>query len=320
MNQRLTRGSIHPASCSNIPRLDYDFQGPGRRTAWFEGWYFKFQLDDSTTISLIPSLHRTGGEYHGHLQWIIARDHLIFSNGRRFSRDELAVSLRPFQLQLGSNRFTQTALLIDEPDLQLRAHFDWIRPYGREIMGPFRPFHGIMPCSHGLLVPRGGAIVSVRSELVSGTWQSGLYFEKDWGDTFPERYIWLQADFPESASALFFSIARVKVGAVAFTGFIGHLVLQGKDYTFATWNLSQCRVRGTQEDLRLTLVNDAVKCHIRIQPQASVRLKSPVDGEMTASIRESLQAPIRVIIKEETGRIHHLGSNRASMEYHEWFE
>ena len=319
MDRRIARGPA-PQAPAISPSLDYDFQGPGRRTAWFEGWYFKFQLDGATTLSLIPSLHRTGGEIYGHLQWIIARDHLIFSSGRQFSRDEVTVSSHPFRLQLGLSRFTENGLIIDDPDLQLRARFDWIRSYGRDIMGPFRPFHGIMPCSHSLLAPRGGATVTVRSELVSGTWQSGLYVEKDWGDTFPERYIWLQADFPDADSALFFSIATVRVGAIAFPGFIGHLVLQGNDHTFATWNLSQCRITGTQEDLHITLANDQVKCLIRIQPQASVRLKSPVDGEMSSSIRESLQAPIRVIIQDETGRIIRLRSARASMEYHEWFE
>lgn len=300
--------------------VDYQFEGPGSRDAYFEGWYFKFSLDQSTTISLIPSLHKKGGQTLGNLQWLLVKDGSIFTRSVQFPAAEVSVRKSPFSLRLGPNLFTGTGIRIREADMDVEADFTELRPFARDIMGPFRPLHRQMPCSHGLLVTNGLARLSIRSPHLSGAFTSRLYVEKDWGDTFPERYIWIHADFPGQNNSFFFSIARVEVGPAVFPGFIANLVLDGTDHTFATWNMAQCRVTGDPSDIRVSLAKRDMRLTLRIRPQQSVHLKSPVEGLMGSTIRESLAAPLQMVIEDKMRRITRFSTGNASVEHHDWFD
>lgn len=300
--------------------MDYQYQGPDDRAAYFEGWYLKFALDRDTTLSLIPSLHKNGQEVHGYLQWIIVKGQTLITDSVRFPLSQIALRRSPFSLRLGANLFTPTRVMIREKNLEFQADFRDLRLFEKDIMGPFRSLHRHMPCNHGLLVTSGQADVTLRSHEVSGTFASRVYAEKDWGDTFPERYIWIHADFPELDSSFFFSIARVKVGFVAFPGFIANLVLDGTDHTFATWNLAQCKVTGNAQDIRVSLANKDIRLTLRISPQESVHLKSPVEGLMDSTIRESLSAPLRMVVEDDRGNIMRLSTINASVEHHAWFD
>lgn len=305
-----------PSPCA----VDFQYQGPDGRAAYFEGWYFKFSLGLDSTLSLIPSLHKKGPTIMGNLQWILRSGTTVTTRSISYPSDRLSLRRVPFALGLGPNIFHEYGLRIQEQELDVQADFKSLRHFTKDIMGPFRPLHRQMPCSHGLLVTNGAAELSIRSPHLSGTFASGLYVEKDWGDTFPERYIWIHADFPEQRSSFFFSIARVKVGPAAFPGFIANLVLDGTDHTFATWNLAQCRVTGHAGDIRIALSNKDIRLTLRILPQQTVRLDSPVEGLMTSTIRESLAAPIRMIVEDTDGKIIRLSSPSASVEHHEWFQ
>lgn len=295
-------------------KVDYQYKGPKQRRVFFEGWYFKLELDKETTLSLIPSLHKGREESHGQLQWLLSQGKELTSGSFHYPVDEAALRFRPFHLRLGNSEFSEQGIRIREPDLSLAADFDELRPYAGDIMGPFRFLHQHMPCSHGLLITEGSARVSLSSPELTGVFHARLYVEKDWGDTFPERYIWMHADFPEDDSSFFFSIATVEVGPIGFTGFIANLVLDGVDHTFATWNLSDCIVRGSPRDIRVGLSGHGLKLAVRIQPQDSVPLKSPLEGAMTDHIRESLSAPIRLKIRNEQGNEREFITKRASVE------
>lgn len=299
--------------------VDFQYKGPGHRRAFFEGWYFKLTLDDTATLSLIPSLHKRGHVIYASLQWIIAKGSDTVSGSHAYGPDQIKLMQNPFQLTLGNNRIDESGILFREKDLNIAVKFKDLHHYRRDIMGPFRRLHGLMPCSHGLLVTNGQADVKIASPWVSGFFDSGVYVEKDWGDTFPDRYIWLQADFPDQEAHLFFSIAKVKIGKINFVGFIANLTLNGKDYTLATWNHSRCKVYGSPTALEITLTQGGITLTIQLKPIKSVNLNSPVIGLMTSSVRESLACPLTLKVvapKSEEFLAHTL---RASAEYHDWF-
>lgn len=187
-------------------------------------------------------------------------------------------------------------------------------------MGPFQFFHTIMPCNHGLLAMRGKAKVKVSSDLIQGSYEAQLYVEKDWGDTFPDRYIWIHADFPKENVALFFSVATVMVGKLKFPGFIANILIDDEHYTFATWNLAQLKVTGSPTDIRIDLANKDMKVTLHAHPQHMVNLHSPIDGIMNSSIREALSAPLQMILQLKSGKTLKLTTQCASVEYHNWFD
>lgn len=301
-------------------QLDYEYKGPGNRTAYFEGWYFKLSLNAATTLSLIPSVHEHGEFSYASLQWILSTGHDVKSWAVTYPKGSFKLTLQPFHLVLGASYFTETDIRIEEDDLQLSVHFKTMNHYTGDIMGPFRHFHQSMPCSHGLLVTNGVAQVSIQSPLVQGEFTSGIYVEKDWGDTFPNRYIWCQANFPNQNAYFFFSIATVKVNLINFTGFIANLTLQEKNYTFATWNLSECRVLGDPTDIRIGLARGNRMLKARIRPQHSVHLNSPVQGMMDSTIRESLSAPLELKLRNFGISSTTYSTQTASVECHNWYD
>lgn len=303
----------------NNPGIDFQFKGSGYRKNYFEGWYLKFILDDHNTISLIPSIHRQGQLVQGSFQTIFSKDQISQTVSSTYSALNHQITF-PFQFQLGENLISSKEIIINEPHLKLQAEIQHVDPYPGNIMGPFRLFHKIMPCNHGLLAFRGEANVKVSSDLIQGSYQAQLYVEKDWGDTFPDRYIWIHADFPKEKVALFFSVATVMVGKLKFPGFIANVLLDGKHYTFATWNLAQLRVSGSPTDIQIGLANKDMKVFLRTNPQNTVSLHSPINGIMNSSIREALSAPLQMVIQLKSGKTYHLTTQRASVEYHKWFE
>lgn len=299
--------------------IDFQFKGSAYRKNYFEGWYLKFILDDHNTISLIPSLHRQGQLVQASLQTIFSKDEISQTVSSTYSALNHQITF-PFEFRLGENLISSNQIIINEPHLKLQAEIQHVVPYPRNIMGPFQFFHTIMPCNHGLLAMRGKAKVKVSSDLIQGSYEAQLYVEKDWGDTFPDRYIWIHADFPKENVALFFSVATVRVGKLKFPGFIANILIDEEHYTFATWNLAQLKVTGSPTDIRIDLANKDMKVTLHAHPQHMVNLHSPIDGIMNSSIREALSAPLQMILQLKSGKTLKLTTQRASVEYHNWFD
>lgn len=302
-----------------IDQVDYRYNGPGSRKAYFEGWYFKLRLDKSSTVSLIPSLHKQGSLVYASLQWILVNGDKVTTGSKTYTKNEFTLSKAPFRLVLGKSSFAETGIHIEEAELGLTCEFLTVAHYQGDMMGPFRRLQRRMPCNHGLLVTHGLANVTIRSESLSGQFDAGLYVEKDWGDTFPKRYIWLQADFPEQNAYFFFSVADVSVGPVNFTGFIANFTLNGIDHTFATWNLAYYKVSGDETDIRIAVGDFDLKIAVQVLPKNSVHLNSPVQGIMNATIRESISAPLHLKVRDSVGDVANYFTDMASVECHNWF-
>src|SRR5699024_6028111 len=125
------------------------------------------------------------------------------------------------------------------------------------IMGPFG-YLPSMECYHG--------IVSMNHSLTGNLTINGLtvrfsggkgYIERDWGTSFPEKYIWVQSNhFEEEKTSLLFSIATIPYHITSFEGFIAVFHLNGKEYRFATYNQSKCMVEKIDDHrLLITLEN-----------------------------------------------------------------
>lgn len=59
------------------------------------------------------------------------------------------------------------------------------------------------------------------------------YWEGDSGRSFPKEYIWTQCFFP--GGALMLSVADIPIAGIRFTGIIGVVLWQGKEYRIATY-------------------------------------------------------------------------------------
>ena len=126
------------------------YHGPGRRGAYFEGWYLKHQGPEGE-LALIPAIHqRRGGERSATIQVITADQTRIFS----FPERAFQAWADQFKVRVSGNWFSQDGVYVDleEGDFSLKGELRY-GPFTRlesDIMGPFRRVPA-MECVHTVL-------------------------------------------------------------------------------------------------------------------------------------------------------------------------
>lgn len=190
----------------NLPRKEY-----------FEGWYYKQATpDERTVICFIPGLSISKGKTSPFMQVILAQksgetwrqttDWLDYADKR--SQDE------PFSFEVGKNCFSRDTIRIDfiTDRLKVKGELSFhnmialpTSSWAPTIMGPFS-YLPAMECIHNVisLDHTIEGILTINGDVIDFTKGKG-YIEKDWGGSFPSRYIWLQSNHFKNEGSLFFS-------------------------------------------------------------------------------------------------------------------
>ena len=205
-----------------------------RRTdrPYFEGWYFKHQTRQGQTLALIPAFHIDSGGCRSASLQVISNDR---SWWLEYPAEQLLVSRKPFQIQLGLSRFGCQGI-----DLQIQR--DGLSPRGAlgygpfaalqsDIMGPFRFFSG-MQCTHGVVSMRHTLSGSLKLNGETLDFSDGIgYIETDRGYSFPSRYLWTQCAWDGSESGnLMLAIATIPLPVGGFSGCICSVFHGGREY------------------------------------------------------------------------------------------
>ena len=126
------------------------------------------------------------------------------------------------------------------------------------------------------------------------------YIEKDWGKSFPRAYVWLQTNhFKNPSTSFMFSYADIPFARRYFKGLIVNLVIDQKEYRFATYNGAKVML----EDIHKNLVHYQIKkgrykLDINAHSLVETSLASPKNGEMINQIKEGLSGEINLILYE----------------------
>lgn len=317
---------------------DMLFQGNLNKKNYFEGWYYKqVSSDKKTSLSFIPGISLNPKDSHSFIQYILienkeGKEKETHTGYLRFELDDFSVSNKPFRVQIGSSVFTEDFVQIDFEDafyhfkgkIEL-ADFYTIerRLYSPTIMGPFayipkmQCYHGVISMSHDL-----SGEIKINNEKVD--FNNGLgYIEKDWGNAFPKKYIWLHSNhFSDKSTSLFFSVALIPFYFTEFEGFIVNLVYQRKEYRFATYNQSTIEVIEINEGYaHLHLENKKASLEIKAQITNQGKLIAPTkDGKMMKSIKEGISGKIDLkLIDKETGEQYKDTGENAGVEIVDYF-
>lgn len=287
------------------------YQGWGRSRRYFEGWYFKVvSADRRTAMAFIPgiSFSSDGLERHAFVQ-------VMFGSENRaayfeFPAEYFVPDTRRFDLRLAGNRFSAAGMALDLPGirgaLQFRETTPWPKMFGAPgIMGwySFVPtmecFHGIVSLNHALE----GAI-DFEGRIVDFTGGKG-YIEKDWGISFPRAYAWMQSNHFERTdrASLIASVAHIPWKSSAFIGFISGFWLEGRLFKFATYTGARKYLDIGQDTVTLVYTDSKRELRILAHRAEGTALVSPLSGNMTGKINESLQARLDVALLEGGKRI-----------------
>ncbi len=292
------------------------FQGNLKKVDYFEGWYFKHtDSENHLVFCLIPGVSLNPGDSHAFIQLLDG------TNGKtyyfRFPLESFVYDPSSFSISIGENQFSAKRILVDitEESFHFRCDLtyrDQIR-YPSTLFSPgimgwysFVPF---MECNHG--------VVSV-DHKVSGECRIGDrsytledaqgYIEKDWGTSFPERWIWMQCNtFDMPGTSFMLSYATIPWLGKAFNGLICFLYVQGRIHTFATYSHATIRVL-SQESNAISICCSDKEFDLTITATADIAgsLTAPVKGAMTREIFESLTAVITLELHDKQRDSHTL--------------
>ncbi len=290
------------------------YQGAKRKKNYFEGWYFKL-IDKSrkTVIAIIPgiSIGENKQDSHSFVQFIDAVKGQ--TEYYRFPFKDFSTDKNTFDIQIGHNHFSDKSIDVnlsnEKTSISGALHFDNILKYPKSffhpgVMGPFsfipgmECYHGVVNISHTI----SGAL-SINDAKIDMTGGEG-YIEKDWGTSFPESWVWLQANHFDNGSASFmFSVARIPWLGSSFTGLISLLKTENGYYNFSTYNGGKIT--------HLKIDDNSLEVHVRkrsytLKFNAEYRqggiLKAPKNGLMEREIEESITADITLRLTDRKGR------------------
>lgn len=270
------------------------------RKGYFEGWYFKqVSLDEKTSICFIPGVSVHNGISSSFIQIILAQR---LGNVWQQITDWLDVTAlwtqdEPFSLRLGDNSFHRNGLSIAYRGerLQVKGELCFHNPtvlpgsfWAPTIMGPFSYLRG-MECIHSVisLTHNLSGSLQINGEPIDFTGGKG-YIEKDWGSSFPQRYVWLQSNHFSQEGSLFFSWADIPAFGTTFHGYIAHLYYAGEHHRFATYTRGCCTLASKDNEVEIHLANGDCRLQIKASQSRGAELFAPHRGQMNRTIKEGL--------------------------------
>ncbi|MBO4310888.1 MAG: hypothetical protein J5856_07470 [Lachnospiraceae bacterium] len=274
---------------------------------YFYGWYLKCQSKDET-IAFIVARHKNGKSETSSLQ-IITKDgaYNIDMPGKAFRKDRVNIFL-------GKNRFGRNGIRVnmDNPGMRIKAKLDFgsLTPIKYDIMGPFAliPF---MECRHAVLSMRHSVNGKVSINGKKYAFENALgYWEGDSGKSFPKEYLWTQTFF--GGGSVMLSVAHIPFGALNFTGIIGIVYYNQKEYRFATYLGAYIR---ELRDKKVRIKQGTMELEAGILEADAKALNAPVTGLMTRTIHESASCKAYYKFRVNGKTIFSFKTNRASFEY-----
>lgn len=292
------------------------YHGWGKSRSYFEGWYFKLvDPAERFAFAVIPGIsYGKDGKSHAFIQVLDGKK--CTATYHEFASANFQPSGETFALLLDGNLFSAHSIKLNLPELQGELHWQDRHPWPKMLGAPgimgwysFVPFmecyHGVVSVHHTLQ----GAL-QVYGEPVDFNGGKG-YIEKDWGSSFPSSWIWMQTNHFDAAHpvSLSASVAKIPWLGSHFIGYIVGFLLDKKLYRFATYTGAMMRADFDNDTVRLAFKDRKHRLEILAHKAFGGDLVSPLSGNMTGKVNESMQATVEVrlfereqLIFEGTGR------------------
>ncbi len=289
---------------------------------YFEGWYYKqVSADSEHTISLIPGVSYDSHGAHSFIQCLYYnKDIGIEAYNIDYDILDFKTEDSPFEVSILGNSFSFDGLTLDmvHDDLALNGSisFQDMTPIKSTILQPnimgYFSYIPYMECNHGILSMNhsltGG--LNINGTHVDFTGGKG-YIEKDWGRSFPSKYIWIHSNhFNNPTVSLFCSIAKIPFGLFSFTGFICNFIHRGIEYRFATYNRSKLTIKDmSNQRFNIRLKNNTHTLFIKGSTELAKELLAPKLGSMNTTIKEGLSGKVQIALRTNSGDMIYSGSS-----------
>jgi len=274
------------------------YHGWGKTANYFEGWYFKLvNADQSQVLALIPGIS-LGDHPHAFIQVL---------NGTKgepayhsFDAEAFQPSDQQFEVLIGSNFFSGTGVRLDLEGLRGQLSFQQTTPWPKMLAAPgIMGWYGFVPmeCYHGVvsLHHKLSGYLELNGKKIS--FDGGIgYVEKDWGRSFPSSWIWTQSNHleGEGKACIMASVARIPWLGTHFIGYIVGFYWRGRLYKFATYTGAKMKASLDGDYVHVAFKDRRYRLEISGKQGVAGTLRSPLSGEMTGKVNESMQAELAI--------------------------
>lgn len=220
----------------------------------------------------------------------------------------------PLHIQIGESIFSEKAIDLNirtkETSVQGILKFSGISSIKYNIMGPFK-FVPFMQCRHSIFSMKHHINGQITLNDRQYIFKHGIgYIEGDCGISFPERYVWTQCHFKNDS--LMLSVADIPFLRIHFTGIIGIVLLNGKEYRIATYLGAQVKYIGKNI---VTLQQGDFSLTAKLLEKNAHSLYAPDNGKMSRTIHESASCKAYYQFSYKKQILCEFVSNRASFEF-----
>jgi len=287
------------------------YHGRGKKPPFFEGWYFKLtDKNRQQTYAVIPGifLHKEFFRSSTFIQVVDGKNmknHFI-----AYPVDTFKSHKKYFDIDISGNKFSNEHISINihKEDLQISGNLQFqflnpwpVTPSSPGIMGwyawvPFMEcFHGVLSMDHSI---KGS--LKINEKEIDFTGGKG-YIEKDWGQAFPEAWIWQQSNhFGEDGISLTASIAIIPWIGKAFPGFIIGFLWERQLYRFATYTGAKTRLLEIEDKTVHWIVEDKkYELEMFSEIGSSTYLRAPTPNGMDRQINESVDSLVKVRLSQK---------------------
>jgi tocopherol cyclase len=282
-----------------------EFQGNLKSRNYFEGWYLKHvSADLKHSVSFIPGISLSR-DSHSFIQIINGSTGESFYI--RYDLKDFSSEPGKFFVRIGesffSNQFSEINIHNENIIVSGKIQYTNLQPYPQTLINPgimgwysFIPF---MECKHG--------VVSMSHQLSGELKMGGQkidfndgkgYIEKDWGNSFPEAWIWVQCNhFNRDDVSFMFSVAKIPWMGKYFIGFLGFLKTCDTFYRLATYNRSRIvHLDKNKNKLEIGILNKDFNCNVDISLKQFSDLKAPRMGIMDRHMKESVDSDMEIMM------------------------
>ena len=274
---------------------------------FFKGWYFKCSTQNKT-IAFITAYHYTNNKNSASLQ-IITDDEAF-----NIPFDTLEYTKKPLCVKIGNCIFSERGINLDfqSDDLTLKGALDFedFSPIGYDIMGPFKyvPF---MQCRHSVysMCHKINGQIKVNDQPYK--FENGIgYIEGDRGRSFPKKYIWTQCCFENNS--LMLSVADIPFLGIRFTGIIGVILLDGREYRIATY--LGAKIKQVNKNT-VTVKQGNFEFTAKLLKKNAHPLAAPSNGDMCRTIHESASCEAYYRFSHKNKVLCEFTTDKASFEF-----
>jgi len=281
------------------------YQGSNKTKDYFEGWYYKLvHQSGEHAVALIPGVSvASPTDRHAFIQLMDGTGGK--SHYYRFAFEDFEAATDELHVTIAGHSFGTDHVKVDLPDISADLTISEATPLHTSTFNPgimgWYSFTPMMQCYHGVVSMHHRLNGHVTHGGQQWQYKGGVgYTEKDWGTSFPRCWFWSHCntfDHDEPISVMA-SVAHIPWMGHYFVGFIVALQWGDRQLRFATYNGSKVQARLDDEALYLKFKKGNKVLSIKSIKGPSAELISPISGEMTGKVNESLQATMLVRLEE----------------------